>query len=194
MCVRLLKCGSMIILKVLSSTLDHIRKKFRRFFGFVLRVLYDVLGWVYGSGEPTHSDGMGWVGRSGGPNVTPRIGSGYPHRSGGYKGCNEQVNADYGGNLSGVSMAPEGVPSESSRMGVTNSGRKQMKRGMKVLGKLDLNVEFRNEAEELVGGRSNAGIKEDNNEGNGFFEGLDEFFGSLPILSVVGDDKVKATE
>ncbi|XP_039040379.1 uncharacterized protein LOC120178650 [Hibiscus syriacus] len=113
------------------------------------------------------------------------------------QGSSEQVNSDHGGNLSGVSMAPEGVPSaESSRREVTNS-EKKIKRGMKVSEKLDLNVEFRNEAEEPVGGRSkgnNAGIKENNNEGNGFLEGLDEFFSSLPLLSVVWDDKVKTTE
>lgn len=30
-------------------------------------------------------------------------------------------------------------------------------------------------------------------KGLGFFEGLDEFLSSLPILSVVNDDKVKAS-
>ncbi|PPD97969.1 hypothetical protein GOBAR_DD05042 [Gossypium barbadense] len=105
------------------------------------------------------------------------------------QGGDDQVNADHGGNSSGASMVPDSVSTaESSR-------RKQMKRGTKVLGKLDLNVEFRNEAEEPVAGRSkgnDAGNEEeDNNEGNGFFEGLDEFFSSLPILSVVGDDKVE---
>ncbi|MBA0822661.1 hypothetical protein Goarm_019448 [Gossypium armourianum] len=108
------------------------------------------------------------------------------------QGGDDQVNADHGGNSTGASMVPDSVSTaESSR-------RKQMKRGTKVLGKLDLNVEFRNEAEEPVAGRSkgnDAGNEEeDNNEGNGFFEGLDEFFSSLPILSVVGDDKVKASE
>ncbi|XP_022763657.1 uncharacterized protein LOC111309077 [Durio zibethinus] len=112
------------------------------------------------------------------------------------KGSNEQANA--GGNVSGVSVVQEGVlTAESSRRGVANSGRKQMGRGAKNLGKLDLNVEFSNEVEETVPRRSegnHAGYgEEDNIEGNGFFEGLDEFLSSLPILSVVGDDKVKAT-
>ncbi|XVF67277.1 hypothetical protein PTKIN_Ptkin10aG0107800 [Pterospermum kingtungense] len=114
------------------------------------------------------------------------------------KGSNDQVNADRGGNLSGVSVVPEGaLTAESSRRGASNSGRKQMGRGAKDLGKLDLNVEFSNEVEEQVPRRSagnNAGYdEEDNIEGNGFFEGLDEFLSSLPILSVVGDDKVKAS-
>ncbi|XWS54561.1 hypothetical protein CRYUN_Cryun10bG0099700 [Craigia yunnanensis] len=115
------------------------------------------------------------------------------------KGSNEQVNVGRGGNLGDVSMVPEGVPTaESSRRGVANSGKKQMGRGAKDLGKLDLNVEFSNEVEEPVRRRSegnHAGYEEeeDNIEGNGFFEGLDEFLSSLPILSVVGDDKVKAT-
>ncbi|XVF01507.1 hypothetical protein REPUB_Repub04eG0094700 [Reevesia pubescens] len=122
------------------------------------------------------------------------------------KGSNEQANVDRGGNLNGVSMVPEGVSTaESSRRGVANSGKKQMGRGAKDLGKLDLNVEFSNEVEEPLPGRvpgrvpgrsdgNHAGYgEEDNIEGNGFFEGLDEFLSSLPILSVVGDDKVKAT-
>ncbi|XP_022748844.1 uncharacterized protein LOC111298373 [Durio zibethinus] len=115
------------------------------------------------------------------------------------KGSNEQVNVGRGGNLNGVSMAPDGVrTAESSGRGVVNSGRKQMGRGTKDLGKLDLNVEFSNEVEEPARGRSegnHAGYEEeeDNIEGNGFFEGLDEFLSSLPILSVVGDDKVRAT-
>ncbi|XVE49485.1 hypothetical protein DITRI_Ditri01bG0086000 [Diplodiscus trichospermus] len=114
------------------------------------------------------------------------------------KGSNDQVSVGRSGNLNGVSMVSEGVPTaESSRRGVANNGRKQMGRGAKALGKLDLNVEFSNEVEEPVRGRSegnHAGYREEDNiEGNGFFEGLDEFLSSLPILSVVGDDKVKAT-
>ncbi|KAG4153004.1 hypothetical protein ERO13_D04G156700v2 [Gossypium hirsutum] len=114
------------------------------------------------------------------------------------KGSNEQVSDNHSGNLNGAPIAPEGKPTaESSRRGVANSGRKQMVRGAKNLGKLDLNVEFSNEVEEPVPRRSegnHAGYgEEDNMEGNGFFEGLDEFLSSLPILSAVGDDKVKAT-
>ncbi|KAG7607247.1 putative DnaJ domain, Chaperone J-domain superfamily [Arabidopsis thaliana] len=78
--------------------------------------------------------------------------------------------------------------------------RKRMGTGAKNLGRLDLNVEFSNEVEEPgVAGGGNAGNgigsnrEVDNMEGIGFFEGLDEFLNSLPILSVVGDDKIKAT-
>ncbi|KAK6241284.1 DnaJ domain - like 10 [Theobroma cacao] len=114
------------------------------------------------------------------------------------KGSNEQVNVSHGGNLSGASMVRDGMPTaESSRRGVGSSGRKHMGRGAKDLGKLDLNVEFSNEVDEPAPGRNegnHAGYgEEDNSEGNAFFEGLDEFLSSLPILSVVGDDKVKAT-
>lgn len=78
--------------------------------------------------------------------------------------------------------------------------RKRMGTGAKNLGRLDLNVEFSNEVEEpgVAGGRNEGnGIgsnrEVDHMEGIGFFEGLDEFLNSLPILSVVGDDKIKAT-
>ncbi|EOA12386.1 hypothetical protein CARUB_v10026348mg [Capsella rubella] len=78
--------------------------------------------------------------------------------------------------------------------------RKRMGTGAKNLGRLDLNVEFSNEVEEpaVAGGRNEgnglgSNREVDNMEGIGFFEGLDEFLNSLPILSVVGDDKIKAT-
>ncbi|KAL4348238.1 hypothetical protein GQ457_17G003900 [Hibiscus cannabinus] len=114
------------------------------------------------------------------------------------KGNNEQVSAVRSAKLNGVPVVAEGEPTaESSRQGVANSGRKQMVKGAKKLEKLDLNVEFSNEVEEPAARRSqgnHAGIgEEDNIEGNGFFEGLDEFLNSLPILSNVGDEKVKAT-
>ncbi|KAE8687717.1 Chaperone DnaJ-domain superfamily protein, putative isoform 1 [Hibiscus syriacus] len=113
------------------------------------------------------------------------------------KATNEKADVDRSGNLSGVSAVPDGVPTaESSKRGVVNSGRKQMGRGQKNLGKLDLNVKFSNEVEEPVPRRNegnHAGYgEEDNIEENGFFEGLDEFLSSLPILPAVGDDKVKA--
>ncbi|EEF39739.1 uncharacterized protein LOC8266865 [Ricinus communis] len=80
------------------------------------------------------------------------------------------------------------------RKGEGSSGKK---RGAKDLGKLDLNVMFSNEVEEAVPGVSEGNGaengEEDNIEGISFFEGLDEFLSSLPILSVVGDDKVKAS-
>ncbi|XP_059648001.1 uncharacterized protein LOC132294236 [Cornus florida] len=72
--------------------------------------------------------------------------------------------------------------------------KKQTVKVAKESGKLDLNVEFSNEVEEPV-----LGMSEGNAAGNGeedgieFFEGLDEFLNTLPILSVVGDNKVKAT-
>lgn len=87
--------------------------------------------------------------------------------------------------------------SEPSKKGANFNARKQPNRVAKNFGKLDLNVEFSNETEELVAKenqRNGPGRGEDDNiEGIGFFEGLDEFLNSLPILNVVGDDKaVKA--
>ncbi|XP_030464884.1 uncharacterized protein LOC115684283 [Syzygium oleosum] len=83
---------------------------------------------------------------------------------------------------------------ESSKKATGSSTRKQTGKGG--MGKLDLNVEFSNEVEEPArvvsqGNRAGNG-EEDNSEGTEFFEGLDEFLSSLPILSVVNDDKVKA--
>lgn len=84
--------------------------------------------------------------------------------------------------------------SEPSKKGATVNARKQPNRVAKNFGKLDLNVEFSNETEEpasKVNQRNGPGRGEDDNiEGIGFFEGLDEFLNSLPILNVVGDDKV----
>lgn len=81
-----------------------------------------------------------------------------------------------------------------------SAGKKQAGKALKELGKLDLNVEFsNNEVEEPAPGlvregasRPAQGDEDGGIEGIGFFEGLDEFLSSLPILNVVGDDKVKA--
>lgn len=74
-------------------------------------------------------------------------------------------------------------------MGVEESGnpRRESGRVGKELGKLDLNVEFNNNE-----GHGHGQGEDNNVEGNGFFEGLDEFLSSLPILSVVNEEKVKA--
>ncbi|CAL5213581.1 unnamed protein product [Lathyrus oleraceus] len=86
-----------------------------------------------------------------------------------------------------------GVKAEASKKAVSGSSNKK---GAVNLGKLDLNVECSNDAEEPSRGvrdrEGNAtGNAEDNIEGIGFFEGLDEFLSSLPILNAVADDKVK---
>ncbi|KAM7251902.1 hypothetical protein ACFE04_023785 [Oxalis oulophora] len=89
---------------------------------------------------------------------------------------------------------------ETSQQGlVGNNGRKQIAKEMKDYGRLDLNVEFsNNEVEEPNRARGASqrignGGEEDIIGGSGFFEGLDEFLSSLPILNPVGDDKVKAS-
>ncbi|KAL6209458.1 hypothetical protein ACLB2K_020400 [Fragaria x ananassa] len=88
------------------------------------------------------------------------------------------------------------MPSNGDSSNKTSAGAS--KRGAAALGKLDLNVEFNNNeveepaAQTMSDGNGTANGEEDNIEGIGFFEGLDEFLSSLPILNVVGDDKVKA--
>ncbi|KAE8660971.1 hypothetical protein F3Y22_tig00116944pilonHSYRG00208 [Hibiscus syriacus] len=69
-------CMVMGNLHIMGVVGGSYRYRYCRLLCFVLRALLGVLV-VYGSGEPTH-----YVGRSGSPNVTSRIGSGYPHRSG----------------------------------------------------------------------------------------------------------------
>lgn len=100
----------------------------------------------------------------------------------GKKGANEKSNVEGGGNA--------GSSSGGGRV-LRSSGRKsQMGNG------LDLNVEFSNEVEEPVAApvvNQGGNEVEDNIDGVGFFEGLDEFLSSLPILNVVKDDKVKPT-
>ncbi|TQD93528.1 hypothetical protein C1H46_020875 [Malus baccata] len=97
-----------------------------------------------------------------------------------------------GGGVGGGSVSK----AESSKK--STSGAR--KRSAAALGKLDLNVEFsNNEGEEpaaqtMSEGNGTANGEEDNIEGIGFFEGLDEFLSSLPILNVVGDDKVLVLE
>lgn len=102
------------------------------------------------------------------------------------------------------SVPPNGVETpnktagDSSKKGAVTNARKQPARVAKNFEKLDLNVEFSNEAEEpaprVNQGNGPSRGEDDNIEGIGFFEGLDEFLSSLPILNVVGDEKVvKAT-
>ncbi|XP_044508217.1 uncharacterized protein LOC123227474 [Mangifera indica] len=85
----------------------------------------------------------------------------------------------------------EGIIGTSSGGGAAmlrSSWKKQMGNG------LDLNVVFSNELDDQVARRVNhVNGEEDNIDGVGFFEGLDEFLSSLPILNnVVKDDKVKS--
>nr|XP_043621810.1 transcription factor SPT20 homolog [Erigeron canadensis] len=87
---------------------------------------------------------------------------------------------------------------ETIRKTAVSNPRKQPGQVAKELGKLDLNVEFDNNEGEEPASRLSAGTRvpgdgeEDNIEGIGFFEGLDEFLNSLPILSAVNEEKVEA--
>lgn len=112
------------------------------------------------------------------------------------KGKNAKVNTG-DNSQDGLRIQSGGrVAAESSKKGVVSNTRRQSGRIAKDCGKLDLNVELSNEVEEhppgMDGQGNGAGRGEDDNIGIGFFEGLDEFLSSLPILNVVGEDKVKA--
>ncbi|OIV96189.1 hypothetical protein TanjilG_14866 [Lupinus angustifolius] len=110
----------------------------------------------------------------------------------------EAVNGDGGGGS--APAVPVAARPDTSKKTVLVGARR---RAAGNLGKLDLNVEFSNEVEEHApgvsgrngrnasGNATGTGHAEDNIEGIGFFEGLDEFLSSLPILNVVADDKVK---
>lgn len=69
--------------------------------------------------------------------------------------------------------------------------RKQTRRSVKDVGRLDLNVEFNNEGEDHAPAVSAVNGEEDGIENIAFFEGLDEFLSTLPILNVGGDEKAK---
>uniref|UniRef100_A0A803MCC1 J domain-containing protein n=1 Tax=Chenopodium quinoa TaxID=63459 RepID=A0A803MCC1_CHEQI len=69
--------------------------------------------------------------------------------------------------------------------------RKQTRRSKKDVGRLDLNVEFNNDGEEHAPTVSAVNGEEDGIENIAFFEGLDEFLSTLPILNVGGDEKAK---
>ncbi|CAN4126326.1 unnamed protein product [Withania somnifera] len=107
---------------------------------------------------------------------------------------NNDVNLQDGlANQGGVEMSRV-VAVESSKRGVAGSTRRQPGKVAKHFGNLDLNVEFSNEVEEpKIQMSGEAGEGEDNTvEVIGFFEGLDEFLNSLPILNAVDGDKVEA--
>ncbi|CAI9770281.1 unnamed protein product [Fraxinus pennsylvanica] len=88
----------------------------------------------------------------------------------------------------GSEMLNKSVGKSSKKGGAAGNARKTQ------FEKLDLNVEFSNEVEEPAPSmnQENGPVRgeDDNIEGIGFFEGLDEFLSSLPILNAVGDDKV----
>ncbi|GJU02146.1 hypothetical protein Tco_1112484 [Tanacetum coccineum] len=89
-----------------------------------------------------------------------------------------------------------GVPTvpvaETSKKFVGSISRKLSGGVAKESGKLDLNVEFDNHVAAGIRGHEDGEEEEDNIEGIGFFEGLDEFLNNLPILSA-NEEKVKAT-
>lgn len=90
---------------------------------------------------------------------------------------------------------PKKLTSELTEVGLVANAEKQPGCDTKNLGNLDLNVELSIETEEpamrTTNQRSGSGRGEyDNIEGNGFFEGLDEYLNSLRILNAVDEDKV----
>ncbi|CAN6821667.1 unnamed protein product, partial [Brassica oleracea] len=112
----------------------------------------------------------------------------------------QHVESIGGASNHAASIASYVTPVGSASMSKPMSSKKRTGTGAKNLGRLDLNVEFSNEVEEpaVAGGRNEgnglgSNREVDNMEGIGFFEDLDEFLSSLPIFSVDGDDKIKAT-
>lgn len=109
---------------------------------------------------------------------------------------NDEVNVGRGRGKGKEAFVRSGSNKKQGGGGVVGSSSETSSRkgGTKNVGRLDLNEE------PGVGGgrREGNGVgssREVDNiiEGIGFFEGLDEFLMSMPILSVVGDDKIKAT-
>ncbi|XP_074285988.1 uncharacterized protein LOC141611362 [Silene latifolia] len=86
-----------------------------------------------------------------------------------------------------------GATKEDARRRVATATltRNQARRRTKNMGRLDLNVEFNNEGDEQAPTASTVNGGEVGVENIEFFEGLDEFFSTLPILNVDGDEKAK---
>lgn len=84
-----------------------------------------------------------------------------------------------------------GARTDTSKNVATPVSRKQTRRTVKDMGRLDLNVEFNNDGEDHAPAVSAVTGEEDGIETIGFFEGLDEFLSTLPILNVGGDEKPK---
>ncbi|XP_073048336.1 uncharacterized protein [Primulina eburnea] len=168
------------------------------------RVYYDDDDVFVEMSEPSDSDDADWqdnnkIKKKKMSNIKGKGSSGMTNRSA------KNVQVDKGKNVNAEDgfVSPNGVEvankttGEPSKKGATANARKQPGRVAKNFGKLDLNVEFSNETEEPAAAapRANQGNgpgrgEDDNIEGIGFFDGLDEFLSSLPILNVVGDDKV----
>ncbi|KAI5387698.1 hypothetical protein KIW84_073695 [Lathyrus oleraceus] len=104
---------------------------------------------------------------------------------------------DVVGNVSEKNVGVVGASGVKAKARKKSAPGSSNKKGVVNLGKLDLNVECSNEADGPSRGvrdrEGNAtGNAEDNIEGIGFFEGLNEFLSSLPILNAMLDDKVKS--
>ncbi|KAL9231914.1 hypothetical protein vseg_007075 [Gypsophila vaccaria] len=84
-----------------------------------------------------------------------------------------------------------GAKEEARKKVSTTLTRNQIRRRMKNMGKLDLNVEFNNEGDEHAPTVSAVNVGGDGVENIEFFEGLDEFLSTLPILNVAGEEKAK---
>lgn len=84
-----------------------------------------------------------------------------------------------------------GARTDTSKNMAASVSRKQTRRSVKDVGRLDLNVEFNNDGEEHASAVSAVNGEEDGMETIEFFEGLDEFLSTLPILNVGGDEKAK---
>ncbi|GAB4853327.1 hypothetical protein Ancab_017506 [Ancistrocladus abbreviatus] len=103
----------------------------------------------------------------------------------------ENLQGKSGTQEAAVPLSVAGANADANKKAGSTNSRKLLGKAVKDRGKLDLNVEFSNDVEEHAPTMSAGNGDEEAIEGIGFFEGLDEFLSSLPILNVVGDDKAK---
>ncbi|KAL2936763.1 DnaJ-like protein subfamily B member 12 [Bienertia sinuspersici] len=117
--------------------------------------------------------------------VNPNVASG-----GGVSVGGENLEVGSNGQEIVFSLAAGDKTNSSKNVPATHV-RKQTRRSVKDVGRLDLNVEFNNDGEEHAPTVSAVNGEEDGIENIAFFDGLDEFLSTLPILNVGGDEKAK---
>ncbi|KAI3675820.1 hypothetical protein L1987_85416 [Smallanthus sonchifolius] len=156
-----------------------------------------------GVSEPSSNSDTEWVGTK--KQKAKRMDKGFKERiqvlalRAMYTGKGSVKNLKHGIPAQGVEV-PTVLVVETSKRNAGSNPRKQSGLVAQELGKLDLNVEFNNNEGEETAARMPAGTRreraheqeeEESIEGIEFFEGLDEYLSSLPILSVVNEEKVK---
>ncbi|XP_074275791.1 uncharacterized protein LOC141599617 [Silene latifolia] len=111
--------------------------------------------------------------------------------TGGGVSVGEGVVQDGSGTQNVGTGLTSGAKEDARRKVTPTLTKNQARKRVKNMGKLDLNVEFNNEGDEHAHTVSAVNGEEDAIENIGFFEGLDEFFSTLPILNVGEGQKAK---